>query len=414
MDTRRRPRRAARSPVPSPDPADGPSSGPADGPAGGRVGVVAPLGRDAELIASRLSGAGLEVEVCAGVPAACERLHDGAVGVLVLTSEAVRDPGAARALRIAVGAQPSWSDVPVVLLAEGGLASGEAARLLGNVGVRQTAAVLERPVSSASLVGTVHLAMLARRRQLEVRDLVARLEEANATLEARVEARTREVRRLASELTLAEQEERRRIAYLLHDDLQQRLYGVGITLTVARGQLEPGLEADSAAVARLLDKAEADVAEAASLTRSLSHDMSPPVLRGVGLDPLFEWLRDWARDRHGLVVEADGAGVVLDDEGLRVLLYQVLRELLFNTAKHAGTDRARLEASAAEDGVRVRVEDEGGGFDPDSAAASSGLGLGTVRERLELVGGRVELASAPGRGTCVTLLLPTAGDGSRP
>jgi signal transduction histidine kinase len=91
-----------------------------------------------------------------------------------------------------------------------------------------------------------------------------------------------------------------------------------------------------------------------------------------------------------------------------VLVYQLVRELLYNVAKHAGTDRARVTAERAGHRVRVVVEDEGVGFDPATLEEVAGVGLGlpSVRDRLELVGGRLDVESRPGEGTRVALEVP--------
>ena len=374
-----------------------------------RVGVLAPLGRDATLIAARLASAGVDAEVFDTNEALCNAVGESRVGVVLLTSETLHDATSAARLQTALAAQPTWSDVPLVLLVEGGRPAGEGVRLLDRAGVGRNATILERPLSTASLVGTVRIAVLARRRQVEVRDLLRALEDANRTLEARVEARTAEVRRLASALTLAEQEERRRVAYLLHDDLQQRLHGLQITVALLERAVDGG---DTDAASRQIQKADAALAEAAALARSLSHDLAPPVLRGGDLGELLDWLADWARDLHGLTVEVDAGGVSGLDEAVRILLYRALRELLFNVAKHAGTDCARVVAERTDGYVRIVVEDRGAGFEADSRGrGGDGLGLPTVQERISLIGGAVKVLSAPGRGTRVIIDVP-AGVGS--
>jgi PAS domain S-box-containing protein len=228
------------------------------------------------------------------------------------------------------------------------------------------------------------------------------LARANRELEGRVEERTGQVRELARALTLAEHEERRRIAHVLHEDLQQTLAGAQIR--VALGDA---------------DRAEGLLSEAIETTRRLSHELSPPLVRGGSVSELLEWVAARKRKLYGLDVTSEVRGeVTLGREDLRVLLYQLLRELLFNVAKHAGTGRARVTAERAGDRVRVVVADEGAGFDPaalDAARAPAGLGLPSVRERLELVGGRLEVESAPGEGTQVTVELPveTGGGATR-
>ena len=235
--------------------------------------------------------------------------------------------------------------------------------------------------------GTVTDVDALMRAEAEVRQL-------NATLEERVETRTAQVRDLARALTLAEQTERRRIAHVLHDDLQPTLAGAQIA--AAQGEL-----------ARL----EAILDQAIGITRTLSHELSPPLLRDDNFAGLLDWLVEKKRDDYGLAVELDVRGdVSVPEADLRVLLYQLLRELLFNVVKHAETRAARVVAERDGDLVRIVVEDEGAGFDAHALAteAGSGLGLPSVRERLELVGGTLAIETAPGQGTRVTMTIPSA------
>jgi PAS domain S-box-containing protein len=226
----------------------------------------------------------------------------------------------------------------------------------------------------------------------------AALRELNETLEERVNERTWEVREregrireLSRALTLAEQRERHRIAYVLHDDLQQILAAARFAANTNKPLLDDLLK------------------EALDLTRSLSYELSPPLLEGEDIGDLIEWLAEQKRKQYGLEVAVDvGDGDLGAQEDLRVLLYQVVRELLFNVVKHAETKRVRIAAERMDDHIRVVVADEGVGFDPDALADAHrvGLGLPRVRERLELVGGRLEVDSAPGRGTWIAVLVP--------
>ncbi len=220
------------------------------------------------------------------------------------------------------------------------------------------------------------------------------LRELNEKLEARVEERTRQVRELSRSLALAEQEERRRIAYVLHDDLQQVLAGA--------------LMADDPGQVRAL------IDNAIDLTRSLSHELSPPLLHGEDLGDLLDWLAERKRELYGLEIDVEVRGHgLMPETDLRILVYQVLRELLFNVVKHAGTKRVRVMAERTDHYVRVVVEDEGAGFDPATLekAENVGLGLPSVRERVGLVGGSLEVVSAPGRGARITIAVPVDGLG---
>ena len=374
------------------------------------AGVLAPLGRDAALVTERLRGGGLHAHACGTLDALCDSLEAGRFDALLLTSEGVAGAAVGR-LRAWLRSQPSWSDVPVILLAAPRQPVQDTQRLLAAVGARASATVLERPVPLSALLAAVRLALLARRRQLEVRDLLGALAEAREALETRVAERTREVRRLAADLTLAEHSERRRIARLLHDDLQQRLYGLSVTLTL----LERAVGSDPERAERLLRQAARSLRDTTALTRSLSHEMAAPTLRDEGLSELLGWVASGARERYGLSVEVDiEADVSVSREDVRVLLGQVLGELLLNAAKHAGVDSVRIAARAVPGApaVRVSVEDRGRGFDPASADRSAGgMGLTSVRERAELVGGSFQIESAPDRGTRATLELPATDEG---
>ena len=376
-------------------------------PALGGVGVVAPLGRDARLVADRLRSTGLTAQACLDMDALCDGVEAGQFSALVLTSETLDGSEATRRLRGLLQAQPSWSDLPVLVLgAPGG--ETQARRLLGQLGSQPSATVLERPVPQSVLVAAVRLALFGRQRQLEVRDVLQEIQRAKATLEERVEARTYEVRQLASELTLAEHAERRRIAYLLHDDLQQRLHGLSITLELLGRSLPAG---DSAQTTGLIEKAKETLNGATGLTRALSHDLAPPILEGEGISELLDWVANRARERYGLDVEVEARDhVAVAREDIRVLLSQLLGELLLNVVKHADVSHVHLTALQVPERstVRVTVEDEGSGFDARALDGSrTRLGLASVRERTELVGGRVLIESVPGAGTRATVEVPS-------
>jgi PAS domain S-box-containing protein len=232
--------------------------------------------------------------------------------------------------------------------------------------------------------------------RLELDRTNAELERANQELERRVDDRTQQVRSLTRALTIAEQRERQRIAYILHEDLQQLVYAA--MLVSQSGDAE---------------RLQAVLQEAMNLTRTLSHDLSPPLLEHAELDGLLEWVAHQKRIKHGLEVDVKIVGSVsLPDSSLRILVYQVLRELLFNVVKHSGVKCARVTAEQGEGVVRICIEDDGTGFDLAAHAQGrpEGLGLRSARERLDLVGGRLMVESVEGRGTCVTIEVPAGGD----
>ena len=241
----------------------------------------------------------------------------------------------------------------------------------------------------------------------DVDDLVRaeeKIKALNATLERRVHERTEQVRALSSALTLAEQRERQRVARLLHDDLQQLLYGIKLKSEALRRDL-----GDEGAQEKLGELG-ASLSNAIQAVRSLSIELSPPVLKGEGLEAALTWLALHLKERYGIQIDVRTCSRCdIPHEDQRILIFQIVRELLFNVVKHAGTDRAEVTLDRRNDHLRVRVCDEGVGFNVEELGASKvqdTFGLVSIRERLELFGGSLEVESATGAGTTVTVITP--------
>jgi signal transduction histidine kinase len=253
---------------------------------------------------------------------------------------------------------------------------------------------------------------LQRPYQLIFRDLTQTeqaLRDLNDSLETQVEARTAQVRSLASALSMAEQRERERIAQVLHDDLQQLLYSQLMRLQIARSSPS---SMETPASSDQLDGIEGLTNQALGLTRNLVSQLRLPSFETDSLEEALGWLAGQMEQAHGLHVDlsvTDSCCVGRRD--VRTLLLQVVRELLFNVVKHAGVTEARLALWRDNGCIRVSVDDDGAGFDVDvlhaRQTAGSGMGLSSVVERLALVGGSLEVDSAPGAGTRVTLSVPT-------
>lgn len=251
-----------------------------------------------------------------------------------------------------------------------------------------------------------------------------RLRQSAEQLEQRVMARTGELlesqarlRALTSELNLAEQRERKRLATELHDHLQQLLVLGKIELGRSK-RLASGVPGCDAALKRVDDV----LAEALTYSRTLVADLSPPVLHDHGLVASLRWLREYMKKHHltvTVIVPEGQEPTILDDE--RVLLFQSVRELLINSAKHAGTGQATLTVERREDNLCVTVSDTGKGFDLVAAAGipSSGIpykyGLYSIQERMRALGGSFTIDSAPGQGTTASLVVPliTSAEGRR-
>jgi PAS domain S-box-containing protein len=221
-----------------------------------------------------------------------------------------------------------------------------------------------------------------------------------------LETKASQLQTLAGELVRTEQRERRRIAQLLHDQLQQllaaALYGL-VSLRPARRT--PKFQDDLTKISDLLR-------ECIEMSRSLTSELSHPALSEPDLRAALEWLAAWMKEKHGLEVEVEAAQAVsIEVEETRIMLVQAVRELLFNVAKHAGVKRARVSLSVSPDErVLITVSDEGVGIDAAKihslGSAASGIGLFSIRERLALAGGGMDLESSPGTGSRFTVWVP--------
>jgi PAS domain S-box-containing protein len=241
----------------------------------------------------------------------------------------------------------------------------------------------------------------------------ARLEQFAEELERQVSERTQELmssqgqlRALATELNLAEQRERKRIAAEMHDHLAQMLVLVRLKLGQAKqGPVHRSLE--------MIKQAEDVVNDALTYTRNLVAELSPPVLHEFGLFAALKWLGEqMQRYQLHVTVQIESTGGLRLPEDQAVLMFQSVRELLMNAVKHAVAKQAFLLVEEREGYLQIVVEDQGVGFDLLAMATqqpsplSSKFGLFSIRERMNAMGGRLELHSAPGEGTRATLILP--------
>ncbi|MDA1013090.1 MAG: PAS domain S-box protein [Planctomycetota bacterium] len=210
------------------------------------------------------------------------------------------------------------------------------------------------------------------------------------------------LRVLASEASMAEERERRRIAANLHDSVCQSLALAKMRLDILRQSLTDEQQQSLDDVRRLLERSIQD-------SRTLVFDLSPPVLYELGFEPAVRWLADRVKTNRGIrcAVLDDGSDKPLSDE-LSVFLFQAVRELLINVAKHAQTGKACVSICRRQGFLRVCVKDGGVGFRMHAASTMRGEGFGlySIGDRLDLLGGRMYVQSRPGRGTKVSLLAP--------
>jgi signal transduction histidine kinase len=234
-----------------------------------------------------------------------------------------------------------------------------------------------------------------RERTLELRALMEDLEESRDDL-----------RKLASELVLAEEQERKRISVVLHDEVAQ-------TLAAARTRLEllRNMPCNDD-FRQSITQAQELIAQSIRETRALMTDISSPVLYEMGLRSAVETLAGEVTARHGLPVACSFEGSLGPfDPDLRVMLFQVVKELVQNVVKHSRAGNASIRIVEEEDSIRTVVADNGQGFDVRnlrSPGFEGGFGLFSIRERVNFFNGNIAIASKPGAGTEVTVVLPKA------
>lgn len=216
-----------------------------------------------------------------------------------------------------------------------------------------------------------------------------------------LESQASQLRGMASQLAETEQRERKRIAEVLHDDLQQLLVGAryGLNIVQRREDLaqvrEAALDVDNV------------IMEALGVTRSLCTELNPRAL-DHGLGKGLEWLGNWMRDKQGLAVEVEfDPEADPKSETIGTVMFQCARELLFNIVKHAKVERASVSLRRVDGRAQILVSDDGVGFDPKLIEKGmGGLGLASVRERMEMLGGKFDIESAPGQGARFRLIEP--------
>ncbi|ULA58674.1 MAG: hypothetical protein LZF60_80066 [Nitrospira sp.] len=271
--------------------------------------------------------------------------------------------------------------------------------------------------ASGAPVGAVDILVDLSEQKRAERDM----QNSAAELERRIVERTGELllsqerlRALASDLTLTEQRERRHLATELHDYLAQLVVASRIRLA----QVIPTVHDATASTA--LSKIDEMLDQALTYTRSLVAELSPHILYQFGLSQSLVWLGEQMK-QHGLevAVKTMAPSFTLPDDQA-VLLFQSVRELLFNIIKHAKVDHAAITINVDDDrrDLWICVEDEGVGFDVTELSVTHNtrckFGLLSIRERMELLGGECEVSSVPGSGTVAILRLPLASGSVQP
>ncbi len=226
------------------------------------------------------------------------------------------------------------------------------------------------------------------------------------------EIRATQMQALAVELSRAEEQERKRIAQVLHDGLQQNLVATQMHLSMlAKGEGRP--------VAPQLQDISKMLGESLAMSRSLTAELSPPVLYERDLQNALEWLIRYFERKHRLKVamHVDAPTYNLE-ESIRTFTFHAVRELLFNTVKHSSVRQAQIVVSAPRKGfLKIEVSDKGRGAcdrAPSPLTGTGGFGLFNIQQRIELFGGRFETKSSLGKGFVTTLEVPVVEGGPIP
>lgn len=363
---------------------------------------------DAELLKEALfAGAGAPRLILCGSLAEAGRTLDAQPIDLVLLDLSLPDSLGMDTMRAAAAMMPN---VPIIVL------TGHDDENAGAEALRTGAQdyLVKGRISTEILSRSIRYAAERHRARQQAEDV---LRQANAMLEQKVSERTAELaqratqlRALAGELTLSEQRERRRMARVLHDHLQQLLVGAKFRATILGRAGDDVVRRGAAEIESLLD-------ESINTSRSLTAELSPPILHDGGLADGLEWLARWMADKHGLTVDLSAeANLPPIEEDVKILLFESVRELLFNAVKHGRVRSASVNLRRIDTGeLQVTVSDRGPGFDPrkvrPAGEMGGGFGLFSIRERLDLIGGRMAIDSTPGHGSRVVLTaLPGRGE----
>jgi len=243
--------------------------------------------------------------------------------------------------------------------------------------------------------------------QGEVDFLVLNLEDVTAQQQAyqQLQERARQLQSLALDLASAEDRERRRLAEILHDDLQQVLVAARLQLNLLTRR-----RTEATALPEMVARVDGLLTEAITKSRDLSHDLSPALLYRSSLTATFAWLARQVHARYGLVLHVDSrAEIDTRSEGLKAFLYRAGQELVFNVVKHADVREARLRLKSSGGYLWLALSDRGRGFVPETLSQPAGFGLVNIRERVQLLGGRMRIHSAPGEGSRFVIRVPDTG-----
>ena len=385
-------------------------------------------------MAELLTPHGFDAQICDSIAECCVQMKSGA-DALVLTEEALEHANISELLE-ELRTQPAWSELPLIILTTGG--KSRLARLLGLIAeAAGSVTLLERPIGSTTLLHTLQVALNSRRRQYQLRDF---LEEQRRTerelrqaheqladrakqLQTLVKSRTAKLARsneqlrremverdaLRRKLLYAQEEERRRIARELHDQMGQNLTALNVGLkSLLDRQSRSGLDSQVQRLQELATQTARDL-------HRVAVELRPAALDDLGLVKAIRAFTETWSTRYGIEVDFEAgqyqpAGVSSEIE---TILYRIIQEALNNVAKHSGATHVAVVLRRIAKHVHAFIEDDGRGFDPHVPSQSGNgkgrLGLLGIQERLGMVGGSLKIESVPESGTTLIVRIPVPG-----
>jgi len=224
--------------------------------------------------------------------------------------------------------------------------------------------------------------------------------------ELQIQEYQRQLQTLSSELSLIEERERRAIASDLHDSIGQLLAITKIKFESLKQSAEDSFRLESMQeIGGLID-------ESIKSVRTLTFELSPPILYELGFEPALEWLSEKLSAEYDLEISCDfdENELVSLDNDIAGVLFKAVRELLMNIVKHARADKAEVKVRPDGTHVKIEVIDNGIGFDPNTSKIEKGgdwkFGLFNIQERINYLGGEFKLKSVRGQGTRISIALP--------
>jgi signal transduction histidine kinase len=386
-----------------------------------RVLVLAPSGKDALLVREVLEKSGIPVGVVYAVRAIA-RCVSGGAGAAIVAEEAL-DEESIECLSRAVGAQPAWSDFPIIVLTGGGATTPYTEMMVRSRTPMGNINLIERPLRPATLVSSVRTAIRSRLRQYEIRDHLeersraeAELQRAHDELESLVEKRTLALRRLSAKIMRVQDEERRRIARELHD-------GLGQWLAAAQINLDIELIHRGTKPSPVLQETRKLVDRAVSAIRTMSYLLHPPLLDEAGFEAAAHWFIDGFARRTSMSIHTNFVHPGNDPnaapqnsrlpEVIELALFRALQEGLINAQRHSGSPNVEVKFERLPDLVSLEIQDFGRGI-PEAVmerfqrtGTGSGVGLAGICERIKELGGDFKVcSSANGTRLLSTVPLP--------